>query len=103
MDVAAAVTAQVAAVDTHPADELKEWIRLNRRAVASPAPTPTSTATAVPKKVVAEPSTPFGAVLPSVDSLRNTGVPVLVYATFLTLLVLLVRGVLREVRSARRK
>ena len=34
----AAVTADVPSVKTDPADALKEWIRVNRRATASPAP-----------------------------------------------------------------
>jgi len=103
-NAAAAVTAEVAAVDRDPADELKEWIRLNRRAVASPAPTSTSTATPAPqKKAVALPTSPFGTVLPGVDALRDTGIPLLVYGGFLALLILLVRAALREVRGPRRK
>jgi len=103
MNVAAAVNNPVPSVKTDPADELKEWIRLNRRAVASPAPTPTATATPAPKKAATAPVSPFGSVLPSVGALRDTGIPLLVYGVFLVLLVLLLRGVLREVRRGRSK
>jgi len=99
-NAAAAVTARVRSVATNPADALKEWIRLNRRATASPAPI--SSAIVVPTvraTVVAAPQSPFGSVLPTVDSLRDTGLPLLVYAVFLSLLALGVRGAWR----ARRK
>lgn len=102
-NAAAAVTDQVAAVDRDPADELAEWIRLNRRAVASPSPAATSTAAPAPRKVIAEPANPFGSVLPGVDALRDTGIPLLVYGSFLVLLILLLRAVFREVRGLRRK
>jgi len=99
-NAATAVTARVPAVSTNPADALTEWIRLNRRATASPAPT--SSAIVVPTvraKGAAAPQSPFGSVLPTVESLRDTGLPLLVYAVFFSLLALGIRGVLR----ARRK
>jgi subtilisin family serine protease len=96
----AAVTADVPSVKTDPADALEEWIRLNRRATASPAPAatgsvkPTSLPAAVPV-----PRSPFGTVLPTAASLRDTGLPLLVYAVFIALVALLMRGAWR----ARRK
>ncbi|MCU1513134.1 MAG: peptidase [Microbacteriaceae bacterium] len=104
LNVDKAVTATVAKVKADPADDLKEWIRLNRRATAAPTPAPSSTATPTPTPApVAGASTPFGSVLPSVDALRNTGLPLLIYAAFLALLVLLVRGMVLEFRRTRRK
>jgi type VII secretion-associated serine protease mycosin len=95
MNAAAAVTATVPSVSYNPADDLKEWIRLNRRAVASIVPAPTSTATpaptATPKPaVIAAPQSPFGRILPSISALRDTGVPILVFVVFGGLLILLV-------------
>lgn len=98
-DASAAVSATVPSVATDPADDLKDWIRLNRRAVASAEPTPTSTprASATPAPTaIAAPVSPFGRVLPAVGDLRNIGIPVLVYAVFATLLILVLRSIFRE-------
>ncbi len=106
MDAAAAVTATVPSVKTDPADELKEWIRLNRRAASSATPTPVSTSTATPKPApvkTSEARSPLGRVLPTVGSLRNTGLPLLVYAVFAALLVVVVRGAVRAFRRVRRR
>jgi subtilisin family serine protease len=110
VNAAAAVTATVPSVTTDPANELSDWIRLNRRAAATVAPAtvapappstvrPTTTPTPVP---AAGPVSPFGRVLPSVGSLRDIGVPILVYAVFATLLVLLLRSIFREFKGSRR-
>lgn len=104
MNAQAAVTASVPSVTANPASDLKNWIRLNRRAVSTSAPIPTETTTAGPRPPAeAAPVSPFGRVLPSVDSLRNIGVPLLVYLVFAVLLFYLTRATLREVRRARRK
>lgn len=104
IDAAAAVSATVPAVKTDPADDLREWIRLNRRAAATPAPTPTTTvkATRAPA-VAAPPVSPFGSVLPTLGALRDTGVPILVYATFAVLVGVGIRGAWRANGRARRK
>lgn len=98
-DAAAAVSASVPKVTTDPAHELSDWIRLNRRAIASTAPAPTSTIS-IPRTdtrpVASAPLSPFGRVLPSVGDLRDIGVPLLVYAGFLTVFVLLVRRIFRD-------
>ncbi len=100
INAAAAVTADVPSVSTDPADALKEWIRLNRRATASPVPEATGAVKPTPlPAAVAAPRSPFGSVLPTVASLRDTGLPLLVYALFIALVALLVRGAWR----ARRK
>ncbi|CAN5121864.1 hypothetical protein BH09ACT2_BH09ACT2_05990 [soil metagenome] len=98
-DASAAVSATVASVATDPADDLKNWIRLNRRAVATTEPSPTSSAPPSPRPVppaVAAPVSPFGRVLPAVGDLRDIGIPVLVYAVFATLLILVLRSIFRE-------
>jgi subtilisin family serine protease len=98
-DASAAVSATVASVATDPADDLKNWIRLNRRAVATTEPSPTSSAPPSPRPsppAVAAPVSPFGRVLPAVGDLRDIGIPVLVYAVFATLLILVLRSIFRE-------
>ena len=101
-DASAAVSATVPGVATNPADELKDWIRLNRRAVATVAPSPTSTPTRAPEpKVIAAPVSPFGRVLPAVDDLRDIGIPVLVYALFATLLILVMRSIFGDISRFR--
>ena len=103
-DASAAVSATVPSVATNPADELKNWIRLNRRAVAPVGPTPTSAAQSSPAPAptaIAAPVSPFGRVLPAVDDLRDIGVPILVYAVFATLLILLLRSIFRDTLRAR--
>jgi subtilisin family serine protease len=98
-DASAAVSATVASVATDPADDLKNWIRLNRRAVATTEPSPTSSAPPSPRPIppaVAAPVSPFGRVLPAVGDLRDIGIPVLVYAVFATLLILVLRSIFRE-------
>jgi subtilisin family serine protease len=104
MNASAAVTASVASVKTNPADDLKNWIRLNRRAVSPSTPIPTGTVTPKPTPIpAAAPASPFGRVLPSVGSLRDVGVPLLVYLAFATLLFFLSRAAVRAFRRARRK
>ena len=104
INAAAAVTASVPSVKNDPAKDLAEWIRLNRRAAstATPVPTPTPTPSATPTPVVSAQG-PFGKVLPSIAALRDTGVPLLVYAIFAILFAILVRGAWREFGSTRRK
>lgn len=85
INAAAAVTASVPSVATNPADDLKNWIRLNRRAVVSASPEPVRSSTPTPKAsniTVAAPVSPFGRVLPTMGSLRDVGVPLLVFVIF---------------------
>lgn len=104
IDASAAVTAKVKAVTANPMGDLKEWIRVYRRAASTPAPsrapqTPSSTApTPVP---AAGPSNPLGTILPTVASLRETGIPLVVFAVFGVLLALLLRVVYRRIRHPR--
>jgi subtilisin family serine protease len=104
MNAAAAVSAKVPAVDADPAHDLENWIRLNRRATASPVPTVVPSPATKPRvAAAAAPESPFGQVLPTVGSLRDVGVPLLVYAVFGTLLFFVLRRIRREFKGARRK
>jgi type VII secretion-associated serine protease mycosin len=104
VDAAAAVTANVPAVTTNPANELKDWIRVYRRAEATPAPVESGSATPVaPRMNAAAPQNPLGTVLPSIESLRDAGLPLLVYLAFAAILVLLLRRYILKFRRPRRK
>ena len=109
INAAAAVTAAVPSVSYEPAKELEDWIRLNRRAEMSTAPKPTSTgaqASTVPKAVPDSRAfltvSPFGRVLPTMSSLRNEGIPLLVFLVFGALFaIFLVRMRRQSVNSQR--
>jgi subtilisin family serine protease len=106
MNAAAAVTARVPTVNADPASDLQNWIRLNRRATASPSPLPTVVPSPAPTSSAAAaaiPESPFGQVLPTVGALRDVGVPLLVYAVFATLLFFVLLRIKREFKGARRK
>lgn len=83
VDAAAAISATVPAVTENPMGDLQEWIRLNRRAEATPAPPPSYAPPPVAAPEVAEPRSPLGTLLPTVNQLRLVGIPVL----FVTLLL----------------
>ena len=105
VDAAAAVGANVPAVTASPTQELKDWIHLHRRAVATPTPTPiaTDTPTAAPMPgAKATPADPRGTLLPTIAQLRDVGIPLLVYAVFLGLLATLLVTLYRRVRRHRR-
>ena len=104
VDAAAAVNAPVPTVTLNPAQELRDWIHLHRRAVASPSPTPVEVnpTTPIPAPVQrAGPQSPLGTILPTVASLRDVGIPLLVYAILLGLLVWWSVTLYRRVRSTR--
>jgi hypothetical protein len=50
----------------------------------------------------AGPQNPLGTLLPTVAQLRDVGIPLLVYAVFLTLLIVWLVQVIRRVRGSRR-
>lgn len=74
VDAAAAVSADVAEVAGNPMGDLAEWVRLNRRADATPAPIPTETPTVAP---IAFPD-PVGVLLPDPTDLQLFGPPLTV-------------------------
>lgn len=104
VDASKAVTADVAHVTENPLGSLPEWIRLHRRAEATPQPTsspvPTSEATATPTTAVANRDENAG-FLPTVQGLRSTGIPVAVYSVFGAILLVVVIGAVRQFRRLR--
>lgn len=116
LDAAAAVSAPVATVSSNPMGDLAEWVRLNRRADSPPAPAPTSAVIPIPESSpigadpvageAAGPATdpgPTAGLVPSLALLRDTGIPVLVFAVFGLSFVLLSASAVRYFRGARRK
>lgn len=102
VDAAAAVSAtNVARVDANPMGDLADWITVYRRADATPAPVPTAVPSASPAPVAVAPRTPLGTLLPTVNLLRNVGIPVGVLLLFAGLAVWLVVGAVRQFRSPR--
>ncbi|MES1170090.1 MAG: hypothetical protein ABUL47_05320 [Leifsonia sp.] len=100
MDAEAAVEDDIPAVDENPLGDLAEWIRLNRRAEATPAPTPTPVAAA--PEVPGAPENPIGTLLPSVTTLQVVGLPTLVVGILATVLIVLITGAVRAYGSNRR-
>lgn len=104
INAAAAVTAVVPSVPTNPADALTNWIRLNRRAVSTPAPTSTVIGSPIPvPTLAAAPALGTGSGILSVDSLRNVGLPILLYLVFGGLLALAIAGGVRAHKRVRRQ
>jgi subtilisin family serine protease len=101
VDAEAAVEDDIAAVDENPMGDLAEWIRLNRRAQPTPEPT-TEPHDEVDPAVVAAPDNPIGTLLPSVTSLQLVGLPALVVALLVTVLIGLAAGAVRAYGSNRR-
>lgn len=101
VDAAAAVSASLPAVSANPMGDLAEWIRLYRRAEASPAPTESVVAVDVPQLPKADQPTRGTPLLPSAETLRYGTVP-LVAGTLAAILVALgVTAAARRIRSAR--
>lgn len=103
VDAARAVTASVPTVSANPADELREWIRVYRRATPSePTDQPTVAPVEVPQlppaDAVSEAASPL---LPSADTLRYGTVPLLVLTVPAILIGLGVTAAVRRIRSAR--
>jgi type VII secretion-associated serine protease mycosin len=93
VNAAAAVKRDIPEVDTNPVGELQEWIRVNRRADATPAPSAVAAPPVAGSGDGAE--NPIGTLLPSVTSLQLVGIPTLVVALLITLLVGLIIGASR--------
>ncbi len=102
INAAKAVTASVPPVSANPADDLRDWIRLYRRAESSPAPSATPTPYEVAPLPAAEPpSDAVSPLLPSSDTLRYGTVPLVVLSLGTILVVLGVTAAARRIRSAR--
>lgn len=103
VDAAAAVTAPVAPVTTNPMGDLQQWITLNRRAVVTPSPAPVSTGAPTPAPVqAAAPTNPTGVILPSVNLLRNVGIPIGLLIVFAVVIILLAMRAVRSFRAFRK-
>ena len=103
VDARAAVTAAVPSVSANPMGSLREWITVYRRAesTAEPIPTPTSTPSTAPE--IAATESPLGTLLPTVNQLRNVGIPVAVVLLFTGLFVWLAVIVIRRFNRMRRR
>jgi subtilisin family serine protease len=107
IDAEDAVKARIPLVDKNPMGSLAEWITIYRRAASTPVPLPTSSETSTPVPApnaapdAAGPASPLGTLLPTVSMLRNVGVPLAIYAIFLTILAEWGLAVWRRLRSTR--
>jgi type VII secretion-associated serine protease mycosin len=104
VDAAAAVSAKVPTVTTNPANDLKDWIRVYRRAQSTPAPVEgKATAPVTRRENAAVAENPLGTVLPSIESLRGVGVPLLVYLLLAGIVAFVLQRYILKFRRARRK
>ncbi|TQL86813.1 S8 family peptidase [Microbacterium saperdae] len=102
VDAAAAISANVPAVDKNPMGDLAEWIRLYRRAEAEPLPEPAITPVQIPPLPDADAPTEAGSpLLPSADSLRYGTLPLVALTVPGILIALGVTAAARRIRSAR--
>lgn len=102
VDAAAAVSAQVPSVSANPMGDLKEWIRLYRRADSAPAPAPTSGPVDVaPLPPVDAPSAAGSPLLPTADTLRYGTLPLTALTVAAIMVVLGLTAAARRIRSAR--
>jgi type VII secretion-associated serine protease mycosin len=102
IDAEAAVTADVPPVTANPMGDLAEWIKIYRRAPATPVPVPSLSQSASPAPVIAAPVNPLGTVLPTVNLLRGVGIPLGVFLFFAGLFVAVIVGAVQRVRSLRK-
>lgn len=99
VNAAAAVGASVPIVEANPMGDLAEWITIYRRADAAPSSLPTSAPLPTAPPVAAGPDSPLGTLLPTVNQLRNVGIPLVVLAVFLALATTLVIMAVRRFRA----
>ncbi|WP_350349420.1 S8 family serine peptidase [Agromyces sp. G08B096] len=103
IDPVAALTAEVAAVDQNPADQLADWIRLHRRAAGEATQTPQAPETITP---IADPVLPGSdsakTLLPTPWTLAYITVPLSLVAGFGTLAALLGIGATRHTKRTAR-
>jgi len=104
LDAAAAVSADVPSVTTNPLGDLHEWVRVNRRAVATPSPAASGGTIVAPGPVAAaQPRNPVGTLLPSTVLLQVVGLPVLVVLLMLFVLGGLIVGAVLQFRGLRER
>jgi len=101
VDAAAAVTRAVPSVSANPMGDLQAWITLHRRAAA---PEPSAAASVLPEgpAPVPTPETREGerlsALLPTVETMRSTGIPLIVFGVFGGAMVVIAVGAARQFR-----
>ncbi|NYE19813.1 S8 family peptidase [Microbacterium immunditiarum] len=101
VDAAAAVSAGVARVSENPMGSLEEWIRLYRRAEATPAPTPTEAVVTVPPLPSADEVPPeTSPLVPTSDTLLYGTLPLLGVTAAGILVSLGVTAAVRRIRKA---
>ncbi|MFM9876641.1 MAG: S8 family serine peptidase [Rhodoglobus sp.] len=98
LDAEAAVTASVPRVDVNPMGDLADWITLYRRAESTPSPLPAVVPSPTPAPIATGPENPLGTILPTVNQLRNVGIPLAVIVGFIALSAGLVVVGIRRVR-----
>jgi type VII secretion-associated serine protease mycosin len=103
VDAAAAVSTDVPSVTANPLGDLHEWVRVNRRAAATPSPAASEGTIVAPAPIAAaEPRSPVGTLLPSPVLLQVVGLPALVVLLMLFVLSGLIVGAVRQFRAPRR-
>ncbi|WP_460775032.1 S8 family peptidase [Microbacterium sp. GXF7504] len=102
VDAAAAVGADVALVTSNPLGDLREWIRVHRRAAGTPAPDDVSAPVEVPPLPEADrPSADGSPLLPTEQTLLYGSLPLLVVTVAAIMVTLGVTAAVRRVRSVR--
>ena len=102
INAAAAVTAAVPRVSENAMGDLKQWITVYRRAPTSAAPVPIIQPSTSPAPIAAAPASPLGTLLPTVNLLRNVGIPLGVLIAFVALAVWAVVRAVRQFGAARK-
>jgi len=104
VDAAAAVSTDVPSVSANPLGDLREWVRINRRAVATPSPAASGGTIVAPAPIAAaEPRSPVGTLLPSPVLLEVVGLPALVVLLMLFVLGGLIVGAVLQFRALRER
>jgi len=102
VDAAAAIDANLPAVETNPMGDLAEWVRLFRRAEAEPqTEAPVAPVEIPPLPDADAPTEPGSPLLPSADSLRYGTLPLVALTVPGILIALGVTAAARRIRSAR--
>jgi len=104
IDAAAAVSSDVDRVDANPMGDLGEWIRLNRRAPATPPPADPTPAPMPSQAPTPSPPPPDRAAdaPPPGEMLRDVGIPLLVLGSFGSLFGIALWRAVREYGPLRR-
>ena len=104
VDAAAAVSTDVPTVKVNPLGDLREWVRINRRAAATPSPAASGDTIVAPAPIAAaQPRTPVGTLLPSPVLLQVVGLPALAVLLMLFVLVGLIVGAVLHFRALRER